>query len=568
MVSDELLRILSFVDSTRELTEKRANFAMVDPRWNLISFAIRRHYEGKLITTTSMALAAGVSYGTAMRRITELVDEGLLMKRARTKTGKSFSLHPSKKLIHDFESFALQFKSYVGNSFGFSSDEIGISDFYFGASYMTSRILSYPSAMKKGIGYEKIIRILTPSDPTFKTLADFSTQLNEFCGGRLEVINLPLDELYDELSLNASHRVSNYDVIAIDLPWIGEFVERKLIRSLNKIIDKERFRFSDFHSTAWKGSAYNGDQYALPIQPTTELLFYRNDLFEDAGLRKPLTTDDVILAAKTLHQSQTNIHGIVMNYGEGTPIAHTFMQTMADFGQPLINLPKIRNNFDTNNLKGDHFRPQIDSDGGYQAAEYMIELLKYAHPESINCTWDKRIKLFAQGKAAMTYGWSIRSSVFELDQDSPVHGNVEYVPHPHGPNSVAVSPVGGFSLAIPSNLPEDRVATSWKMMEYLVRPELMKWYVQNGNLSSPRYSTSADPEVQAMSKIIERVDVMEKKGDLQLWPRPPIPEFNDIVRILGSQIHTLLRGECSIKEALKSSQAKVDKLMRESGRYG
>ena len=75
---------------------------------------------------------------------------------------------------------------------------------------------------------------------------------------------------------------------------------------------------------------------------------------------------------------------------------------------------------------------------------------------------------------------------------------------------------------------ESRVPTAWKMMEYLTRPELMKWYVQNGNLSSPRFSTSADPEVRAMSNIIERVDAMEKKGQLQLWPRPPIPEFSDI----------------------------------------
>ncbi|NJL57227.1 hypothetical protein HC928_20365 [bacterium] len=38
-------------------------------------------------------------------------------------------------------------------------------------------------------------------------------------------------------------------------------------------------------------------------------------------------------------------------------------------------------------------------------------------------------------------------------------------------------------------------------MEYLTRPEMMKWYVQNGNLTSPRFSTSADPEVQAMSRV-------------------------------------------------------------------
>jgi multiple sugar transport system substrate-binding protein len=95
----------------------------------------------------------------------------------------------------------------------------------------------------------------------------------------------------------------------------------------------------------------------------------------------------------------------------------------------------------------------------------------------------------------------------------------------------------------------------------------MKWYVQNGNLSSPRFSTSADPEVRAMSNIIERVDAMEKKGQLQLWPRPPIPEFSDMVAILGEEIHALIQGDLSVASALKKAQKRVDRLMRERGRY-
>jgi multiple sugar transport system substrate-binding protein len=567
MTREELLRILDFVDTTRGLTEDRVGFSLVDPRWNLISFAVRRHYEGKLITTTSMAMAANVPYGSALRRIKELIEDKLLIKRARSKTGKSFSLHPTKKLIHDFESVALQLKSHVGNTFGFTSEEDNISDFYFGGSYMASRILSFPSAMKQGIGYDHVLRILTPSDPTFKTLSDFSKNLDEFSGGRLQIINLPLDELHDEITQNAENSMSKYDIVAIDLPWIGEFVDRGIIAPLNEIIERERYRFSDFHNTAWKASGINGEQYALPIQPTSELLFYRKDLFDEAGLTAPQSTEDVIFAAKILHRSHSGLSGIVMNYGPGTPVAHTFIQTLADFGQPVINLPKIENDYGTENLSGEHFRPLIDSEAGYLAAEYMIELLSYAHPSSLNCNWDLRIKLFSQAKAAMTYGWSIRASVFELDEGSLVHDKVAYVPHPHGPDARTVSPIGGFSLAIPSNLSEKRAQKAWKMMEYLARPELMKWYVQNGNLSSPRYSTSADPEVRRMSNLIEQVDAMEKKGQLQIWPRPPIAEFSDIIHILGEEIHQLMKGECDIAKALKTSQQRVDRLMRERGRY-
>ncbi|WP_020680217.1 extracellular solute-binding protein [Marinobacterium rhizophilum] len=567
MTREELIRVLDFIDTTRKLGDKEVPLTIVDPRWNLISFALRRHYEGKLITNTSLALTAEVPYGTALRRINELLEEGLLLKRARSRTGKSYSLHPTSKLIEIFEKFAFQLKSHIGNTFGFSNDGNAAGDFYFGGSYMTPSILPFPSVMEEGIGYDRVLRILSPSDPTFKSLADFSGNLNEFCGGKLEIINLSIDELHDEIILNSQRTDSSYDIIAIDIPWLGEFAELGMVLPLSEMIAEEQYRYSDFHSTAWKGSGYNGEHYALPIQPTAELLFYRTDLFDKAGLSPPKCTEDVLTAVKKLHRFEPELSGIVMNYGAGTPVGHTFIQTMADFGLPIIQLPRLGKDFDVSNLKNENYRPQIDSEAGYRSAEFLIQLLEYAHPESLDCNWDRRIKLFSEGKAAITYGWSIRGGMFEFDEASPAHGKVGYIPHPPGPGAPTVSPIGGFSLAIPANQTADRISKAWKMMKYLTSPELMKWYAQSGSLSSPRFSTSADPEVRALSRIIVQLDDMEKKGQLQLWPRPPIPEFNDIVHIVGEEIHPMLKGEVSIDRALKNAQKRVDSLMRSHGHY-
>ncbi len=236
MTSEELLRILTFVDSMRTLSEKRTSLASVDARWNIISYAMRRHMEGKLLTVTSVAMAADVPYGTAMRRIDELIKEGLLMKRTRSKTGRSFSLHPTRAMITEYESFALQLKNMVGKTFGFGTDESAIEDFYFGGYYMASRILSYPNAMRNGAGYDRTVRILSPSDPTFKTLSDFSRNLNELCGTRIEITNLPLDELHQAIMTNHRKAVSDYDIVAIDLPWVGQLSEAGVIRPLDDIV--------------------------------------------------------------------------------------------------------------------------------------------------------------------------------------------------------------------------------------------------------------------------------------------------------------------------------------------
>ena len=101
-------------------------------------------FEGKILTQTALTMAANVPYGSAIRRINELIDEGYILKRQRSKTGKSFSLHPSKQLIGRFEEYAFQLKSHIGVTFGFNEGGKSLDDFYFGASYMASSTLSYP----------------------------------------------------------------------------------------------------------------------------------------------------------------------------------------------------------------------------------------------------------------------------------------------------------------------------------------------------------------------------------------------------------------------------------------
>lgn len=567
MTRDELLRILTFSDTWRSLCEERTSLSGQDARWNIISYAMRRHLEGKMLTVTSAAAASGVPYGTAMRRIGELIDEELLLKRPRSKSGRSFSLHPTRKLIREVESYALLLKSHVGNAFGFTQSGSGIEDFFFGASYMAPKILSFPNAMRTAVGYDRTVRLLCPIDPTFKTLADQIRTLNELCGASLDITTLPIDELHEAILENHGLAESSYDIVSFDLPWIGELSQKGIIQPLDDIIETERYNASDFHTAAWKGSRSGGKQYGVPIQPTAELLFYRADLFSEAGLQAPKSSEDVLFAAKTLQGSRFGLSGIVMNFGRGTPVAHTFVLTLADFGQPVIDLPWIGDEFDVGDIEGEHFRPMIDTEAGRRTAEHLLALRDYAHPESMQCNWDKRIALFAGGKAAMTYGWSVRAAAFELDEKAAAHGQVDFAVHPPAPGARAVSPIGGFALAIPAGLSEERTRSAWKVVEYLTRPELMKWYVQAGNLTSPRFSTSADPEVRSFSKIIDRIDAMERRGEIQLWPRPPVPEFSDILYVLGEEIHDMLGGRVTAAAALSSAQNRVDAVMRANGRY-
>ena len=555
MTQTELLSILEFVEKIQFMAQGKNTLSGVDSRWNIILYAMRRHLEGKILTQTALTMAANVPYGTAIRRINELIDDGYILKRQRSKTGKSFSLHPSKQLIGRFEEYAFQLKSHIGVTFGFNEGGKSLDDFYFGASYMASSTLSFPSALSFGVGFDKKLRILGPTDPTFNFLADNPRQINEFCGGTVEMVVMNLDDLRQESIRNALLEESEYDLIAFDLPCLGEFVAKKMIAPLNDRIDEEKFNFTDFHNAAWQGSAYQGDQYGIPIQSTSEVFLYRTDLFEEFDIGcPPQQVDDVLQAAQKLHQVQPGLSGIVMNYGIGTPIAHTFMQTMASMGQSIM-----LQSTESNRLFHQG-RPRVDTEVGEKTMEYLLELLDYAHPCSLTCDWDKRIRTFAKGEAAMTYGWSIRASMVELSDYTTVARQVGYCAPPSAVGVASVSPIGGFSLAIPNNMSKASKDAAWRVMKYLTRPELIKWYALNGNYSSTRYSTSADPEVKMVSPVVELVDELERKGQVHSGVRPPIPEYFDIIEILGEEIHSILVRTYSVAVGLKRAQDRLDKL--------
>ena len=51
------------------------------------------------------------------------------------------------------------------------------------------------------------------------------------------------------------------------------------------------------------------------------------------------------------------------------------------------------------------------------------------------------------------------------------------------------------------------------------------------------------------------------------WPRPAIPEFSQLLDVLGEEIHALLRRDKPVLAALNSAQNRVEQIMVENGRF-
>src|SRR4029079_17388972 len=96
MTNEEMLRFLSFVDEIDTETDIGLNLSSPNACYRMSIFLLRQHLEAKLVTVTALAAASGGPYATAMRRIDEMLAQGLVIRRPKGKGSKSFSFHPSR----------------------------------------------------------------------------------------------------------------------------------------------------------------------------------------------------------------------------------------------------------------------------------------------------------------------------------------------------------------------------------------------------------------------------------------------------------------------------------------
>ncbi|MHA3977067.1 ABC transporter substrate-binding protein [Halovulum sp. GXIMD14794] len=558
------LDMIAFLEDLGNELEDTTELFVPNPFYRMALHLMRAHYEGKIVTPTALIGASRVPYATANRRLRDMVDADMIEQRPRTATGKSVSLHPSEKLIDQWMALSGRVRRIAEARFGGQAKAPETQDYYFGGSYLETRSIPPLQVLPEPLKPVGGLRVLVHGDPTFMVMDVLKRQFEQAIGCQINQRAFSIDRLREEGLRNAERKASRYDIIAIDLPWVGEFAEKGALMPLDEAMDLARIDPADFHTAGWAAAHWDGRPYGVPAQTTPELFFFRRDLFAEAGLEPPVSTERVLEAARHFHKPRAGRYGIAWNAARGTALGHTVMMTFADFGQPIFDLPEIAGGFDTAGLAKGGYRPTFDTDAGLAACEYLKELLSYSPPDILSMSWYERVRPYSSGTVPMAYGYTLLAPYFELDTSSPAAGNTGYLPHPTGPDASVVAPVGGYIMGIPRNLPQDRLHAAVEALVVFTSPEAQKMYVQNGSRTNPRYSVGADPEVRRISPIFEAVDGMSWRDELQFWPRPPVPEIFRLFQICGEEAHDMLRGLITPKETLQRIQSRAEKLIAEN----
>jgi multiple sugar transport system substrate-binding protein len=239
---------------------------------------------------------------------------------------------------------------------------------------------------------------------------DEAPVLKEMYGLELNVIEVTPDELYSREMLELSQQTGAFDIIQYNSAWIGDF--EPYIQTLDDYVakDNDEIGYDDILPAFNQAqNLWGGKKMSVTVDGDTFLMYYRKDLFSDAGEQSafrqkygydlpdpPETWAQVVdlaefftrkkgqqLAGKTLTK---DFYGYSDQAKRGR-VYYWYLFRFAPFNAPDPHY------FDPATMK-----PMINSAGSVKALENMKTLLASAPPGVLSWEWDE---LYS---AAMTDG--------------------------------------------------------------------------------------------------------------------------------------------------------------------
>jgi multiple sugar transport system substrate-binding protein len=347
----------------------------------------------------------------------------------------------------------------------------------------------------------------------------------------------PFGDMYKK-NLLALSTGGRYDVLFLDEPWIPPLSE--FLAPLDERL--RGFDIQDFVPTTVTSGAFQGKQYALPVDPNVQLLVYRKDLFEQKGLKPPATWDELLATAKAFHDPAKQQYGIAITASSDIQTSLYLLLSMWSYGAELVD---------------SQGRGGADTPAGRKGGEVFLELLKYTPPNVRSYTFADVNKAIQLGQAAMAIQWASGAKPMEDPSRSSVAGKLGYAVVP---KAVRQTPMRGvWTIAIARTSPNQDAA--WEFAKWLSSREFgiaaVKFPSATSAIHSPRVSVLQDAGTKAALPYADTL-----LASLRVTKeRPRLREYADIQEHVRITAGKLTAGELTLDAALKEMDAGTNRIL-------
>ncbi|MFF6787752.1 ABC transporter substrate-binding protein [Streptomyces filamentosus] len=361
---------------------------------------------------------------------------------------------------------------------------------------------------------------------------------------KLEVV--PWSDLLNRI-LTATTSGQGPDVLNIGNTWSASLQATGALlpwdaKSFDAIGGKDRFVDSALGSTGAPGQ----DPAAVPLYSMAYALYYNKQMFKDAGIAKPPTTwDEVVAAGKKLSKDGKSGIGV-----EGSNLSNNIHQVFV--------LGK-QHGADFFTADG---KPDFTSDGAVAAVKQYVDLMathKIVAPGNAEYAQNQSLSDFAKDKTGMVL-WQTPSQTFASQGMTEDEWGV--VPAPvasgkPGTGTAVNSMVAGINMAVFKNT--DNLDGALKFVKFMTSDEEQTVLNKTYGSVPPVKGAQKDPAFSGPSLAVIRDTLASSAAAL-----PQVPEESQFETVVGTAVKELFADAAAGRPVTTESvKAKLDKAQQQ-----
>ncbi len=374
-------------------------------------------------------------------------------------------------------------------------------------------------------------------------------ELDEFerrTGIKVELEVIPWSDLLNRI-LTAATSGKGPDVLNIGNTWSASLQATGALlpwdaKNFGAIGGKDRFVASALGSTGAPGQ----DPAAVPLYSMAYALYYNKRMFKDAGIAKPPTTwDEVIAAGKKL--SKDGKWGIGV---EGANLSNNIHQVFV--------LGK-QHGADFFTADG---KPDFTSDGAVAAVKQYVDLMathKIVAPGNAEYAQNQSLSDFAKDRTGMVL-WQTPSQTFASQGMSEEEWGVVPAPVPSGKPGTGTatnSMVAGINMAVFKNT--DNLDGALKFVQFMTSDEEQVALNKTYGSVPPVKSAQQDPAFSGPSLAVIRDTLATSAAAL-----PQVPEESQFETVVGTAVKKLFADAAAGRPVTTESvRAELDKAQQQ-----
>lgn len=361
-------------------------------------------------------------------------------------------------------------------------------------------------------------------------------------GGKVVFDLVASADLASKQIVSLSGRTGEYDLTTSDEPYIPAY--SPYLVELGPLIKRDNFPVNDWVPIMWDAGTYQGKQYAIPFDSNVEILFYRKDLLDAAGLKAPTKWSELYDDAMKTQQRDKSLWGELLMTKRDDQTGINLWTYLEAWGNEI---------FDQSN------KVAFQNDQGYAAADFFKKSADTI-AEQGHLGYDSTVlpDNMATGHGVFFYYWSSVTLSIVKDKKQTVADKVGFATA-LGEKTSPLSMRGVWSMVIPADSKNRDAA--WEFVKWFTSYQGQLNYTKGGSGNPCRLSVlnSADfkqtsPAAQA---IAETIPIAKK--------RPIYKEYGDIITQLDIWASKLTSATTNSKQTIDGLAGALNDIMKKGG---